>query len=519
MSNEKISEYLIHQSVPQDTDRLDISRDIGGTPETAYIEWQDIIANIPTLYTADGVLSGNRSVDQDGNAIGFINGNFGIGTTTPTLAKVQVEGDGNTSATRSLFILNSDTISSFIVYDDGAGYHRGSLSIGTSAPGSNIGVNTSGSQFQYQFKADGVFTGADHYGFHASLAFANPGFSNIAAYLDAANGATNYALLVDRGNVGIGITAPTSKLHLVGSFRYVDGNQAIGKVLTSDANGVATWQTGGGADGNGIYDGSGSLGSNTTVSTLGWEFIIASTGGNVPAMEVKRDSSIVLRVESTNTNGSPAIDLRSEGASKASIGWFSSSNNFEITTGAAAATIAAWDITTKNVAFGGLDTQANTPLFIHSTNATEQTVLMRNTAGNFRYNLYGLALTKIDLELNTQGNTGSIWADTTHGLRLRTNAVDRIRIERTSGNVGIGSLTFDGTAAGAFGIANGTEPAGGATNAVQIFSTDLSAGNTILGLYTEGTGILGAGTPTQDTTVAIKINGTVYYLLASTTPS
>ncbi|MCB0490753.1 MAG: hypothetical protein KDC99_19935, partial [Cyclobacteriaceae bacterium] len=191
MSNEKISEYLIHQSVPQDTDRLDISRDIGGTPETAYIEWQDIIANIPTLYTADGVLSGNRSVDQDGNAIGFINGNFGIGTTTPTLAKVQVEGDGNTSATKSLWIRNSDSDSMLISYDNGALFNKGSVSIGSTAPGTNIGFAVTGTQFQYQFYADGDFTGGDAFGAYIDVDTSNPGFDNIGGYFNVSGGDNN----------------------------------------------------------------------------------------------------------------------------------------------------------------------------------------------------------------------------------------------------------------------------------------------------------------------------------------
>ena len=42
--------------------------------------------------------------------------------------------------------------------------------------------------------------------------------------------------------VGIGTTAPSAKLHVDGTLRYVDGNQGDGKVLTSDANGNATWQ-------------------------------------------------------------------------------------------------------------------------------------------------------------------------------------------------------------------------------------------------------------------------------------
>lgn len=42
--------------------------------------------------------------------------------------------------------------------------------------------------------------------------------------------------------VGIGTSTPTAKLHVNGTLRYVDGNEANGKVMTSDANGNATWQ-------------------------------------------------------------------------------------------------------------------------------------------------------------------------------------------------------------------------------------------------------------------------------------
>jgi hypothetical protein len=51
----------------------------------------------------------------------------------------------------------------------------------------------------------------------------------------------------DGTNVGIGTATPTKKLHIVdgsglGGFRLEDGTEGSGKVLTSNATGVGTWQ-------------------------------------------------------------------------------------------------------------------------------------------------------------------------------------------------------------------------------------------------------------------------------------
>ncbi len=45
------------------------------------------------------------------------------------------------------------------------------------------------------------------------------------------------------GNIGIGTSTPTRKLDVNGDIKIVDGTQGNGKVLTSDANGNASWQT------------------------------------------------------------------------------------------------------------------------------------------------------------------------------------------------------------------------------------------------------------------------------------
>ena len=45
------------------------------------------------------------------------------------------------------------------------------------------------------------------------------------------------------GNFGIGTTTPQTKLDIIGNIKITDGSQQAGRVLTSDENGVGTWQS------------------------------------------------------------------------------------------------------------------------------------------------------------------------------------------------------------------------------------------------------------------------------------
>jgi hypothetical protein len=62
----------------------------------------------------------------------------------------------------------------------------------------------------------------------------------IGAY--AGNNTSSFNGLIVSGSVGIGTATPSTKLEIAGQIKITGGNPDIGKVLTSDATGLASWQ-------------------------------------------------------------------------------------------------------------------------------------------------------------------------------------------------------------------------------------------------------------------------------------
>lgn len=95
------------------------------------------------------------------------------------------------------------------------------------------------------------------------------------ARMDFLTDATLHMTLLSNGKFGIGTDTPTEKLHISGSIRIVDGNHASGKVLTSDVNGVGTWQTpltSLGVTGSGTTNYAVKWGSTSSVDNGTWAF-------------------------------------------------------------------------------------------------------------------------------------------------------------------------------------------------------------------------------------------------------
>lgn len=85
-----------------------------------------------------------------------------------------------------------------------------------------------------------------------------------------------------------------------------------------------------------------------------------------------------------------------------------------------------------------------------------------------------------------------------------------------AGNTAIGTTSFGTSADKVLALGTGTAPTTGPADTIQIYSTDLSAGNTMLSLFTEGTPVNVNATAAATHRIAIRVNGTVYYLLANT---
>jgi hypothetical protein len=98
-----------------------------------------------------------------------------------------------------------------------------------------------------------------------------------------------------------------------------------------------------------------------------------------------------------------------------------------------------------------------------------------------------------------------------------TNVSTDVFTITSAGNVLIGTTSSPTTGTQCLTIETETAPTATPADTVTFYSSDLSAGNTMPSFYTEGT-IVGTGTPTANRTIAVRINGTVYYLLASTIP-
>jgi hypothetical protein len=134
-------------------------------------------------------------------------------------------------------------------------------------------------------------------GYHATVS--NGNLTNATAIgANALASQSNSVILGNNADVGIGTSMPSAKLDVVGTVQIEDGTQGTGKVLTSDANGNASWQTPatGGGGGGGYFQPSPSNASDIYYNA--GRVAIGTNGSTGPALTV---SAV------TATAGTPAL--------------------------------------------------------------------------------------------------------------------------------------------------------------------------------------------------------------------
>jgi hypothetical protein len=99
------------------------------------------------------------------------------------------------------------------------------------------------------------------------------------------------------GNMGVGTVTPGAKLDVAGQVKISGGAPGAGKVLTSDAAGLATWQTPSGGGGGAVSSVNGATGAVTNSITLG-------SAGTTPAITGSGSNTVTLNLptaSATNT--------------------------------------------------------------------------------------------------------------------------------------------------------------------------------------------------------------------------
>jgi hypothetical protein len=179
---------------------------------------------------------------------------------------------------------------------------NGNVGIGTTNPGAGLVVAGGSAEIGLQNTFGGTEWRIASAG-NGTLNFIKfPGTPFVAMTIDSLN-----------GYVGIGTVTPGAKLEVNGQVKITDGTQGLGKVLTSNANGLASWLlpassssywTASGADIYNNNSGNVGIGINSPLYRLhvfGNSTLLDPNSAILPALIIKGDWSAIQHVNSSGT--------------------------------------------------------------------------------------------------------------------------------------------------------------------------------------------------------------------------
>ncbi|MBL7903328.1 MAG: hypothetical protein JNK73_15120, partial [Bacteroidia bacterium] len=317
------------------------------------------------------------------------------------------------------------------------------------------------------------------------------------------------------GRVGINTANPTATLHVAGNMRLVDGTEAAGRVLTSDASGNASWQnataSAWGLGGNAATTATNFIGTSDaqplSIRTNSVQRIYILAAGNVGVgtaaplgvMDVAgtaTTTTAILRVNNTNAaNVSGGIEVSTNG----NIGLFVQNTN------AGGIGVSSSGVGT---ALYGSSSGVGHGLQVQQTNASIASyagyldgglvTISKNNAGAYAFRAQTNTFTDI-LVADNNRRVGVNITSPTATFEVSGNVKFSDAVNTSTGYVGSFSNTTAGISGGALEVINaGTRSVGNDGMVIRNLVTKAGGSNsTKTGLTIESTGSWGPATVNQ----------------------
>lgn len=286
--------------------------------------WPSGSAGTVTNITAGTGLNVGAGPGGSITSTGTLNVNVGTGANQIP----QLDGSGKLNPS----VIPGTAVSQWTTAGSNIYYNTGSVGVGTTSPNAKLDV-----------------IGPDmHFGATAGSGLRITDYGGVT-YLQSGDGSNgtqplslgpwwssnSYFYMGSTGDIGIGTTSPGAKLEVNGQVKIAGGSPGAGKVLTSDANGLATWasptaSSGGFVDDGNSFGQSADLGTNDNNAlnfrTFNSTKMTILPNGNVgvgttsPTGKLSIYTTTVGDGLTIDGTGAPGISLQVSGTTKANIG-------------------------------------------------------------------------------------------------------------------------------------------------------------------------------------------------------
>jgi hypothetical protein len=247
-------------------DTNSINTYLAGAKNNAYIYNNTL--TVPQAYGTYSEILMSGTTTLTNGAINFSQADLDAGSIT-NLYFYQADVDGTATTVTNAYGLHIDDLpgtNSWGIYQTGAddlNYFAGNVGVGTTGPAGKLNVHSSGDVISttswdlvYSTDSSG---GATPSGGGLGIKFlhdadGNPYYVGIRSVtesqysedmgiaFDVGGNVVSEAMRIkSNGNVGIGVTDPDAQLEINGQIKITGGSPSNNYVLTSDANGLATW--------------------------------------------------------------------------------------------------------------------------------------------------------------------------------------------------------------------------------------------------------------------------------------